>query len=232
MSNRLSLATNASPVVLDIETCDLDNAADYLEPVQPDARLKDPEKIAADISAKTQARLEKLALDRNTGRIAALGWWTADSGDYCTCMCPDEQSEADNIERFWRAANHRTLIGFNVKSFDAPYLIQRSRYLGIPHPVLDLGKYSQRGVIDLYLMLTFNEGLYDQGAMRRTLKAFGKRFGLPVDDEHEGKDVPALVRAGDWDAVLSHLLADLRLTVGLAKRLGVLWHEEQPEVPR
>ncbi len=50
----------------------LPNAADYLEPVTPDARLKDPEKIKADIADKEAARSGKLALDWNVGRIVAI----------------------------------------------------------------------------------------------------------------------------------------------------------------
>lgn len=39
-------ASDFGPCVVDIETCGLSNAADYLEPVTPAKNLKDPEKIA------------------------------------------------------------------------------------------------------------------------------------------------------------------------------------------
>ena len=71
-------------------------------------------------------------------------------------------------------------------------------------------------------MLTFGDGTYDQGAMRRTLHAFCWRFGLPVTDDISGKDIPALVAAGEWDKVLAHVISDVDLTVALARRLGVL----------
>jgi DNA polymerase III epsilon subunit-like protein len=119
---------------------------------------------------------------------------------------------------------HRTIVGFNLKRFDIRFLIQRSRYLGLDYPKLDLGRYSRAGsIIDLFEELTFNEGAYDQGAMRRTLAAFCRRFGIPVGDKGvTGADVPALVAAGQWAPVLAHVRTDVTLTVALAQRLGVI----------
>jgi predicted PolB exonuclease-like 3'-5' exonuclease len=218
----MNYATDVSPIVVDLETAGLPNAADFLEPVIPDARLKDPEKIAADIIAKTEARQQKLALDWNVGRIVALGWWTNSGGDQSYLACQDEWTERYAITNFWEWAKRRTIVGFNVKAFDLRFLVQRSRYLGIPHPDVDFGKYSRKGVHDLYLDLTFNDGTYDQGAMRRTLHAFCRRFGIPVDDSISGKEIPALVEAGEWEQIQAHVTSDVLLTVALAERLGVI----------
>lgn len=220
---------DVSPICFDIETCGLPNAADFLDPVTPDARLKDPEKIAADIEAKTAARLEKLALDWNVGRIAALGWWIQATGtDVWICRTEDEERKA--LELFWLKQRHRTLVGFNVKGFDLRFMVQRSRYLGVPHPQLDFGKYSRKGIEDLYLLLTFGDGTYDQGAMRRTLTAFCRRFGLPCNDAISGKDIPALVETGEWAKVESHVRSDVELTVALARKLRIVNTETPAEV--
>ena len=217
----MNYATDVSPIVVDIETCGLPNAADFLEPVQAAKNLKDPEKVKADIQQKTAERLEKLALDWNVGRIAAFGYWTEDCAVRVD-ICPDEASEARALRDFWMAAKHRTIVGFNIKGFDLRFLVQRSRYLGVTYPQLDFSKYSRKGVEDLYLLLTFGDGTYDQGAMRRTLHAFCKRFGIPVEDSISGKDIPALVAAGEWEKVAAHVESDVTLTVALARRLGVL----------
>jgi len=217
----MSYATDVSPIVCDIETVGLPNAAEFLEPVVPDARLKDPAKIEEDIKAKTAARLEKLALDWNVGRIAALGYWTEQWGPRAYA-CPTEEDEQRELSVFWHHAKHRTIVGFNIKGFDLRFLVQRSRYLGVPYPQLDFSKYSRKGIEDLYLLLTFGDGTYDQGAMRRTLHAFCKRFGIPVNDSIAGKEIPALVAAGQWDQVLAHVTSDVELTVALARRLGVI----------
>lgn len=217
----MSYASDYGPIVVDIETCGLPNAAEFLEPVQAAKNLKDPEKIRADIEQRTQERVEKLALDWNVGRIAALAWWTEEHG-VCVKTCENEAREASAITAFWLLAQRRTIVGFNVKGFDLKFMVQRSRLLSLSHPVLDFSKYSRRGITDLYLDLTFGDGTYDQGCMRRTLKAFAKRFGIPATDTIDGKDIPALVAAGKWDSVVAHVESDIQATVALARRLGAV----------
>jgi hypothetical protein len=240
---------DVSPIVVDLETCGLENAADFLEPipdavpdtspVEADKRLTDPAKIAADIEKKLAAqfernreaqlrveqqrqdRLQQAALDWNVGRIVALGWWTEQQGVIVE-VCKDDHEEYEALGNFWEESRHRTIVGFAIKSFDLRYLVQRSRLLRVPHPMLDFSKYSRRGVTDLHLDLTFGDGTYDKGAMRRTLKAFAKRFGIPVNDQINGAEIPALVAAGDWAAVEAHCRADVELTVQLAQRLGIV----------
>lgn len=212
---------DVTPIVVDIETCGLPNAADFLEPVQADKRLKDPDKIKADIEARTEERQQKLALDWNVGRIAAMAWWTEETGTE-SVACKDEFDERAALVMFWAVAKHRTIVGYNIKGFDLRFMVQRSRFLGIPYPQLDFSKYNRKGIDDLYLLLTFGDGTYDQGCMKRSLKAFAKRFGLPVNDEIQGADVPALIAAGEWEKVLRHVISDVELTVALAKKLGIV----------
>ncbi len=211
---------DTSPIIVDIETCGLPNAADFLEPVTAAKNLVDPVKIEADIRSKTRERTEKLALDWNVGRIVALGWWTDNAMSVTVCEGPNTECEA--LAEFWNECKHRTIVGFNVKGFDLKFMVQRSRYLGIDYPILDFSKYSRKGITDLYLDLTFGDGTYDQGAMRRTLHAFCKRFGIHVDDTIKGSDVPALVAAGEWEKVHDHCRSDVELTVQLARTLGVV----------
>lgn len=213
--------TDITPLILDVETAAHPDAALYLEPVQAARNLKDPAKIAADLAEREAERQSRLGLDWNVGRVVCVSWWTESGGTY-HAVARDEGGERDTLIELWAACKSRTIIGFNCKQFDLPFLIQRSRLLGVKAPWLDLGKYTQKGVIDLFLELTFFEGTRDQGAMRRTLKAFGKRFGLPVPDETNGADIQSLVNAGDWDAIAAHCRADVELTVGLAKKLGHL----------
>lgn len=214
-------AIDISPIVCDIETAGLPNAADFLEAVVPDARLKDPEKIKADIAEKEAARLNKLELDWNVGRIVAIAWWTERSG-VITRVCPSEIDENHAIREVWSECRRRTIVGFNVKGFDLKFMVQRSRYLGIIYPTLDLGKYTRNGIVDLFSELTFHENTYDKGAMRRTLHAFCRRFGIPVTDTTTGKNIAALVEAGDWQGIAAHVTSDIELTVALARKLNVI----------
>lgn len=210
-----------NPIVVDIETVGLPNAADYLEPPQPDKRLKDAERIIIDIQQKAEEQLAMCSLDWNVGRVAALGIWTEEDGSD-EFQCINEEREALVLDMFWRASRGKTIIGFNIKAFDLRFLIRRSQLLGVKHPELDLGKYSKKGIVDLYLDLTFGDGIYDKGAMRRSLKAFCRRFGIPVNDDIKGEDIPKLVEAGEWETVLSHVRSDVEITVALARKLGVI----------
>jgi len=218
------MLAGVSPIVFDVETAPLPNAADYFEPVEPDARLVDPVKIAKSISDKTEAQQSKASLDYNVGRIVAIAWWTADQG-LRSSLCRTEEDEARELSCFWLAAKQRTLVGACIKSFDLPWMIQRSRYLGVAAPVLDLGRYSRSdSITDLFHLLTFNDS-QESFVMRRTVQQFCRRFGIPVEDTITGKEIPGLVAAGEWEKVLAHCEADVKLEVALARRLGVI----QPE---
>lgn len=217
----MNYATDASPIVFDLETAGLPNAADFLEPVEPDKRLTDPVKIKASIAEKEAARAERLGLDWNVGRIVALGWWTEPSG-LIVHTCQNETQEAAALMFFWDAAQHRSMVGFRIKDFDLKFAIQRSRYLKVPYPNLDLGRYSRgNAIFDIYAELTFNDSQErDSWSMRRTLHSFCRRFGIPVEDETKGADIAAMVAAGDWKGVAAHCESDVKLTVALGHRLG------------
>lgn len=229
MSYNNESLSDISPIVIDIETCGIPNAADYLEPVLPAKNLVDPAKIRADIEKRTAERDEKLSLDWNVGRIVAMGWWTEQNGIEAGTI-RSEHEEAFMLDRFWGLSRHRTIVGFNIKGFDLRFMVRRSQLLGVSYPILDFGKYSRKGVHDLYLDLTFGDGIHDQGAMRRTLHAFCRRFGIHVNDTIKGADIPALVAAGEWEKIAAHVRSDVELEVALARKLGVLPVAESAEV--
>jgi len=227
----MNYATDTSPICFDLETAGLPNAEQFLEPCQPDQRLTDPLKIQASIHERNQARAEKFGLDWNIGRIVALGWWTAPKGAQVHA-CTNESMEAAALRAFWEAARHRTMIGFRCKDFDLKFAIQRSRYLRVPYPVLDLGKYSRgTSIIDLYAELTFNDSQdRDSWCMRRTLHAFCKRFGIEVKDDTSGADTARLVAEENWPAIVKHCQSDIQLTTALAQRLGFVHADVTEEV--
>src|SRR5574338_757331 len=216
-------------IVLDIETCGLPNAADYLEPVTPDARLKDPDKIAADIKAKEAARAERLALDWNVGRIVAIGWWCENKPQPTIWTAKDEAEERKGLDLFWQLTP-RQIVGFYIRPFDLPFIIQRSRLLDVPHHRINLARYRREPVCDLFDELTFDDVRSD-GCMKRTLKAFCRRFGIDVpDDDGDGNQVAAWVQAGEWDRIGHHLRRDLERTKALAQRLGYFGAPRQQQV--
>jgi DNA polymerase III epsilon subunit-like protein len=60
----------AKGILLDLETCAIDNAAEYRAYIKPDGRVSKPDAIEASITEK----LTKAALDPYLCRIVCLGW--------------------------------------------------------------------------------------------------------------------------------------------------------------
>ena len=207
------------PIIVDIETVAIDAAADLAEPVSAPANWKDEAKIAAYVQEKQADQISKAALYPWTARIVALGI-IEQNGDETVVLCRDEAEEREALRHLWASSlEHQQglvtpIVTFNGLSFDLPVLLSRSRLLGVKTPVINLDKYRTPHV-DLMQVLTF------RGAIpARSLKWFAERFQIPVDDAISGKEIGALVAAGDWDGVRTHCLSDIRLTRALAQRLG------------
>lgn len=222
-----------SQLVIDIETIPHECAAEFvpapdLDAIVPAKNLKDPAKIADSVRERREAAeadhrsaLSKAALDWNLNRIVAIA--IGIDGDVSPQVCRTETDEADALKEFWGYVRRERaqLIGFCARTFDLPTLIQRSRLLGVKHPSVNLSRYGKGDVTDLRDLLTFDDARYE-ALMPRSLKAFCRRFGIAVEDEINGAEIPALVAAGEWASVEAHVVSDVRLTVALAERLGVI----------
>lgn len=236
--------SDAVRMIVDIETIAIADAAHYLEPVEqiappdlslitPAKNLVDPVKIAADIEKRQQAaiaahaeqcqqqewkhrqQLERCALDLDLCQIVAIGWMREDDSEPSVALLTDAPEEL-MLVRLWRDIGQRVTIGYNTLGFDLPVLLRRSLYLGIPHPFINTDKY-RTNHIDLQMKLSFN------GQQKfRPLSFYCKRFGIVCEDETSGKDIGALVVAGEWGKVAAHCTADVLKTKALAERMGLL----------
>jgi hypothetical protein len=228
-------------IIVDLESVPHDCAPEFipapvLDDIRAAANLVDPKKIADDIAKRKQAaidehreKLSRAALDWNLSRIVALGF-SINHEAPIALACADEQAEATALETFWDVS-HRAddVVGFCARTFDLPTLIQRSRLLGVKHPPVNLARYGRGMVTDLRDVLTFDDARYE-AIMPRSLKAFCKRFGIPVTDDVNGADIPQLVAENNWAPVLAHVTSDVLLTRELAYRLGVMQQPQpQPE---
>lgn len=142
-----------------------------------------------------------------------------------TIVARTEDEERELLRTFWHLYESlppdTPLVGYCHRRYDLPMLIQRSRYLGVPAWSLPLRKYDNRHVVDLFDLLTFYG---DAGAdlMKRTLDNFCRRFGIVIADETTGKDVAAMIAAGDYAAVAAHCAADVEKTRQLAQRIEAI----------
>jgi hypothetical protein len=205
-------------LVLDVETLPDPTVVPLLDPVRPKANLKDPAKIAADIAEKTADRADKMALSPDYCRIAVLGTYVVGGGDPKCYCCHGEDDERTALTLFWAAYALGTtaIVSFYGFKFDLPVLMRRSQLLGVPCPTLELTPWKTPH-IDLYDKLTFG-GKIDG----HSLKFYCRRFGIPIVDDVDGKDVGKLWAEGNYEAVKQHCLADLGSTHALANRLGLL----------
>src|SRR5687768_14126000 len=86
---------------------------------KPDGRLKDPEKVKADLLAKEQAWKDGAALDAKYGMVLCIGLLDDDGVQFLT------GPEPDIIKAFWALFEDGSrMVGFNVKGWDLPFLAQ------------------------------------------------------------------------------------------------------------
>lgn len=204
--------------VLDIEATGIADAAEFMETPEAPANYKDPLKIAAYVEEAKQAAMGRCALDPDLARVVAVGIGIPESGAVEVLTASSEDEERELLRETWGWLRGQvTAVGYNVLGYDLPVLLRRSLYLGVPAPAIQIDKYRHPAVIDLMQLLSFS------GAIKfRGLKFYAKRFGLPCDDTVNGADVPALIAAGEWASVEAHVRSDVRLTMALAQRIGVV----------
>lgn len=207
-------------LVFDIETVPVPDAATYLtEPIEAPSNWKDEAKIAAYITEKRAAQLERAGLDIDLCEVVAISWALPDA---VYAQTRGTVSEADMLDGFWRYVRNLldqrgNLVGFNCLGFDILVLLRRSLYLDVPSPAIPFDKYRHDGVIDVMTALSY--GRID---LTRSLAFYAKRFGIPHDDSINGSQIAGLAAAGDWTAIENHVRADVQTTVALAHRVGLI----------
>lgn len=213
-------------LVTDLETVGLPQAGEWFDPVEPDARLKDPIKVAESIAEKTAARNDKFGLDPDCNRIVALGWVEVGSNQPVCHLAKDENEEREGLKLFWDAykshpgQQETRLVTFYGHSFDLPVLMRRSWYLDVKCPELVLKPDWKCVHKDVWERLATGYPRKAHG-----LQFYRKRLGLPIDDAISGADVGRLYQEGTpeaWALIARHCMADIETTHVLAERLGML----------
>lgn len=209
-------------ICLNVETVPDETALPLLAEPLPRKGTKDEAKIAAQIEAKREAQLASMSLDPYACGIACVAWTTHEDKGAINCMTLHGFNESYLIKMLASDIyDYRPIVTYNGRTFDLPVLATRARLLGIDWPDLDLRKYGSTDVVDIYERLTFGDTL-QHGVIPRTLHDMAARFGIDVQDDVRGHQIGALVAAGEWDKVRHHCANNVRLTVALAARLGVI----------
>lgn len=235
-------AEAANFVTFDIETAPQDEATllALMPPFDPAevkmGNIKDADKIAAkiaDAEVKHKARwLSEAALSPATGRVACITVSARNAAgvDFGTVVnfADDAESEIKEITRFWAMIDqsfqgaYTFFVGHNILDFDLPFLINRSRILGIPLPrhlyAIKGGRvYFSDHFVDTRLVWLLGRKASDNPSsldfVAKALKVGAKNGS--------GADFAQLMKT-DREAAKAYAENDVLITTKVAQRLGLI----------
>lgn len=190
-------------------------------------------------------KIDELALSPITGRIVCIGMKSVKKTDdgykermvaYSVDPSMDDEAERREeplpsgttciysaervmLENFWRMlAQNRsiTLVSFNGRNFDAPYLMLRSALLGIrpTRNLMDGTRFNYSNHIDLLDKLTFYSGASSGATRRFNFDFYAKAFGIPSPKQAgvDGSKVDMLFREGRIADIAEYCLRDVQAT--------------------
>lgn len=128
-------------IALDLETIPNPNMVSLLPEPTPDARLKDPAKIAASFQKAKAEQVSKMALSPFYGTI----WSAALVGDDGTILLKDATGgEAALISEVLSIIKGHNICTYNGISFDLPFLYKRAMQLGVTEVNTPLTAWTKR----------------------------------------------------------------------------------------
>lgn len=230
-------------LVFDIETTAL--PLDLFDDVQQEYLFRDAGRQPEELARKArQAEIQQqmslwpltakvvcvamLNLDSCRGQVLFLaddfepGSDEAGAVEFVPCV-----DELEMLTAFWDVVKHyESIVTFNGRGFDVPFLYLRSALLNVPISRKDwLGyRYQTEPHCDLAEQLTFYGVSGREGAARRfNLDFYCKVFGIESPKSHgvTGMDVNHLVAEGRYREIADYCLRDVQATL----RLYQIWRD-------
>jgi hypothetical protein len=226
---------------VDIETApDPERAKNLMPSFDPESiktgNIKDPELIKSKISERRMIHekkwIEDAALWPETGRVLAIGilsakGWPGPSESESVIFHVNQSDEQEILESWWdvfqswNRSDGRRFGGFAIFHFDLPFLILRSRILGVSIPMaekLRSGRYFSTNLFcDLQEEWLLGRSRHECNC---SLDHVAKSLGVGAKTQ-EAKNFGRLY-ASDEAAALSYLRNDLAITRAVADKLGLL----------
>lgn len=231
-------------LVFDIETSALD--LELFDSAQQEYLFRDANRLTGeeDQARKRAEITQQFNLWPFTAQVVCIGMLNADTGRGQVLYQADDYAEEDDGEKpavefvpcvdetelltaFWDVARHYdSIVTFNGRGFDVPFLYLRSALMNVPISRKDwLGyRYQVEPHCDLAEQFTFYGVSGKDGAARRfNLDFYCKAFGIPSPKAEgvSGADVNALLAAGEYRTIAEYCLRDVRATVLLHR----VWRE-------
>ena len=230
-------------LVFDIETSAL--PLESFDEAQLEYLFRDAAKMGDE--AARQARQAEIRAQFNlypfTAQVVCLAMVNADSSRGKVLFIADEfeaaaaaevpiqfvpcVDEAELLAEFWDIAKHyESIVTFNGRGFDVPFLYLRSAILNVPISRMNwLGyRFQVEPHCDLAEQLTFYSVSGRDGAARRfNLDFYCKAFGIesPKGKGVSGRDVNALMAEGRFREIAEYCLRDVEATLHLYQ----IWKE-------
>ena len=230
-------------LVFDIESSAL--PLDQLDQAQQEYLFRDCAKIS-DEPARAAKRTEieqQRSLWPLTAQVICIAMLNADTGRGQVLFTAEEHEESTGepgpvefvpcadeaklLAAFWDVAKHYdTIVTFNGRGFDVPFIYLRSALLNVPISRKDwLGyRFQSEPHCDLAEQLTFYGVSGRDGAARRfNLDFYCKAFGIDSPKSHgvTGRDMNSLLAQGRYRDIAEYCLRDVKATLLLYQ----LWKE-------
>jgi len=207
-----------SRLILDIATCPLDGAADWLPAVRAARNLKDPAKIAADIAERTAAQQDGMGLDFDLCRISAIGMWEPDleiGPSVVAALTEDE--EYDILKDARKELKDAETITYNGLAFDLPLIERRLLYLGLEPLKWNLDRF-RTPHIDLFQKLSGGDK-----TRYRSLEFYAKRLGWSdLVKPLSGAQEATALKDGKIEELRASVAHDVIATYRLAQWMRVI----------
>ena len=230
-------------LVFDIETSAL--PLEKFDPVQQEYLFREAENLAdpAEREARRKEIQRQFSLWPLTGQVVCIAMVNVEScrGKVLYLAQEDETEgewpravefvpcvdEAQLLVEFWEVALHYdSIVTFNGRGFDVPFIYLRSAILNVQVSRKDwLGyRFQTEPHCDLLEQLTFYGVSGREGAARRfNLDFYCKAFGIESPKSHgiTGMDITRLVAEGRGAEIAKYCLGDVQATVELYR----IWKE-------
>ncbi len=218
-------------IVLDIETAGYD--LDLLSESQQEfiLRYAEKERDEETRSLKRAEAIRYLSLYPFTSHVTAIGILNIENGKSSVFYLADEPEEYENVEKklkcksfseeemlinFWSYISKvNTVITFNGKNFDFPFLMLRSAVLRIK-PSLDLVNLKKNNIVHIDLLEQFS---YHNLVKKFNLDFYCNAFGIssPKTDIENGMEIKNMFNAGKYKEIARYCFNDLIATAELYK---------------